>query len=53
MMTHAEVESMVNGPAGVYCDYPFGEGVAVYFVDDRRSTMDDGKPQNETDDVLF
>lgn len=53
MMTHAEVESMVMALPGVYCDYPFGEGVAVYFVDDRRSTMDDGKPQNETDDVII
>ena len=32
MMTHAEVESMVMALPGVYCDYPFGEGVGVYKV---------------------
>ena len=31
-MTHAEVESMVMALPGVYCDYPFGEGVGVYKV---------------------
>ena len=32
MMTRDDIESMVTALPGVYLDYPFGEGVAVYRV---------------------
>jgi len=34
-MTHKEVEKYLLSMAGAKLDYPFGEGVAVYKVDDK------------------
>lgn len=51
MKTQAEIEAMVLAMPGSVKDYPFGEEVAVYFVDDGRSTIDSGAPQNGEKDT--
>ncbi len=40
MRTFAEIEAMVLEMPGCVKEYPFGEGVAVYFLDRRPQTSD-------------
>lgn len=42
MISHKAIETMLTALPGVYLDYPFGEGVAVYKVK-ARSKKDEGR----------
>ncbi len=54
MMTKSDIESMVTALPGVYLDYPFGEGVAVYKVKTEKDAYPKSKIQNpESTDKMF
>lgn len=42
MMTQHDIEMMVTALPGVYLDYPFGEGVAVYKVERNEGVRQEG-----------
>ena len=42
-MTRTHIEKMITALPGVYLDYPFGEGVAVYKVEGREKKEDVGR----------
>jgi predicted DNA-binding protein (MmcQ/YjbR family) len=43
MMTHKQIEDMLLALPGVYLDYPFGEGVGVYKVEEEGRGEKEGK----------
>ena len=51
MKTFNDIEAMVLEIPSSVKDHPFGEDVAVYFVDDRRLTVDNSQELDEIDPV--
>ena len=49
-MTRTHIEKMITALPGVYLDYPFGEGVAVYKVEGREKKEDGSR---EKADKMF
>ncbi len=55
MMKREEIETIVTGLPGVYKDYPFGEGVAVYRVQSERAKEreSEGESLPKSTDKMF
>ena len=55
MMKREEIETIVTGLPGVYKDYPFGEGVAVYRVQSERAKerKSEGESLPKSTDKMF